>query len=200
MPLRLSNKEVNSITQQVVRDRPFTAYLKKQLQREFEEIYHQFLSDFNGHTVTKEIEGGSRSPNISGTLGGVGNLFTYIGFDSGSQPIARLREVLETYHIRYNIQKNSVQIILEIPTKEQVFIATPMPWAMGRSWARGIERGISGFGEYLVKNTPLARSKSGFAIQADNKIRAGRFSNTSYMSALLNDYYKKIQKLENKTL
>ena len=200
MPLKISNKELKNITSQVVRDKSFMNYLKNQLRDEFEDIHEQFLNEFDSHPVTKEIKAGPRSTNISGTLNGVGNLFTYIGFTAGSDPITRLRQVLETYHVRYNIQRDFIQIIIEVPTKEQIFVATPLPWAMGRSWARGIERGISGFGGYVVKNTTMARSKSGYAIQADNKIRGGRFSNTSYMSALLNNYYKKIQKLENKTL
>ncbi len=92
-----------------------------------------------------------------------------------------------------------MSIQIEVPTKQEVFGATPMPWATGRSWARGIERGISGLGQYLVKSSRIAKSKSGFAIQTDAPVRGGRFSNTSYMSALLNDYYKEIQKLEKKT-
>tara|TARA_Y100000356_G_C11227600_1_gene272927 strand:+ start:183 stop:785 length:603 start_codon:yes stop_codon:yes gene_type:complete len=195
-----SNKSRKNMAQQIMREKTVLDYLKKQLDREFKDIYGQFINNFNSHPVTREIEGGPRSTNLSGTLGGVGNLFTYIGFSAGSDPIKPLRQLLETYDIRYNIQRDRIQIIIEVATKEQVFLATPLPWAMGRSWARGIERGISGFGEYLVKNTRMSRSKSGFAIQADNKIRGGRFSNTSYMSALLNDYYKKIQQLQNKTL
>ena len=92
-----------------------------------------------------------------------------------------------------------MSIQIEVPTKDQIFVATPLPWATGRSWARGIERGISGLGRYLVKNSRIAKSKSGFAIQTDAPVRGGRFSNTAYMSALLNSYYKEIQKLEKKT-
>ena len=195
----LSTQDRRKINQQAFRDKSVTVYLKSQLEDHFKDIYKEFITSFNAHPVTQEIEGGARSTNISGTLGGVGNLFTYIGFDSGSNPIKPLRNLLETYDIRYNITRDRIQITIEVPTKEEVFLATPLPWAMGRSWARGIERGISGFGEYLVKNTRLARSKSGFAIQTDSKIRGGRFSNTSYMSTLLNNYYKKIKQLENKT-
>ena len=74
-----------------------------------------------------------------------------------------------------------------------------MPWATGRSWARGIERGISGLGRYLVSSKNIAKSRSGKAIEVKGRVRGGRFSNTSYLSTLLNDYYKKIQQLEKKT-
>ena len=45
--------------------------------REVEKI---LMKEFEEHTVTKEIEEGAGASNISSTLGGYGNLFTYIGF------------------------------------------------------------------------------------------------------------------------
>jgi hypothetical protein len=146
-----------------------------------------------------EIEGGPSASNGSRTLGGIGNLYTFIGFQAGSHPIKALRKSLEKYSIRYNNLRGGLRAVIEVPTKEDVFTVTPMPWAMGRSWARGIERGISGLGQYLVKSSSIPQSRSGRAIEVKGKIRSGKFSNVSYMSALLNDYYKAIKKLENKT-
>ena len=130
---------------------------------------------------------------------GIGNLFTYIGFQSGSDPIRLLRKLLKTYEIQYHSRKNYLYVKVEVPTKEEVFAVTPMPWATGRSWARGIERGISGLGQYLVKSNRMGRSRSGYAIETQTRIRGGRFSNRSYISSLLKDYYKNIKKLEKKT-
>ena len=109
------------------------------------------------------------------------------------------QNLLRNYEIQYHPRAESLRVNINVPTKEKVFAATPLPWASGRSWARGIERGISGLGQYLVKTDKIRQSKSGRAIQVKGRIRGGKFSNTPYMSALLNDYYKKIQKLENKT-
>jgi|TARA_R110000824_G_scaffold292245_1_gene480633 hypothetical protein len=195
----LSNRDLQNVQKQIVRENSFKQEVKKAIKKEFEDIHKQFLDSFDSHPVTQEIKGGSSSANISKTLGGVGNLFTYIGFESGSDPIKKLRELLDTYEIQYHRRKTHIYTKIEVPTKEEVFAVTPMPWATGRSWARGIERGISGLGQYLVKSNRIRKSKSGHAIQIKGRVRGGRFSNRSYISSLLNDYYKNIKKLEKKT-
>lgn len=57
----------------------------KQMQREafstvqarINEARRELINDFESHPVTREIEGGTESSNLSGTLGGYGNLFTF---------------------------------------------------------------------------------------------------------------------------
>ena len=196
----ISAKNRKKIQSQIVRETAFKKEVQRIVKKEFSQIHKEFLATFDNHPVTLEIKSGPRASNISRTLSGVGNLFTYLGFNEGSDPIKPLRELLKTYEIKYHPQRQSIRVNIDVPSKEKVFAETPLPWATGRSWARGIERGISGLGQYLVKSDKIRESKSGHAIQiSKGKIRGGRFSNTQYMSALLNDYYKKIQKIENKT-
>ena len=52
------------------------------------------LSEFNSHAVTKEIDAGASSSNVSGTLGGYGNLFSFIGFLDGSNPTQAVRDLI----------------------------------------------------------------------------------------------------------
>ena len=66
-----------------------------------------------------------------------------------------------------------------------------MPWASGRSWAKGIEQGISGFGKYLRKESSSGRSGGG--VQADTGVRSGGFKNTTYLSGILNNLTKNIK-------
>tara|TARA_R110002110_G_scaffold166220_1_gene366816 strand:- start:5 stop:568 length:564 start_codon:yes stop_codon:yes gene_type:complete len=185
--------------QQAAKEKIFLKEIKISIKNKVVDAHEEFLKKFNSHPVTTEIEGGPSASNMSRTLGGVGNLYTYIGFPSGSSPIRPLRILLEKYKIRYHHTKQGIRITVELPTKEEAFQVTPMPWATGRSWARGIERGISGLGRYLVSSRNIAKSRSGKAIEVKGRVRGGRFSNTSYLSTLLNDYYKKIQQLERKT-
>ena len=79
-----------------------------------------------------------------------------------------------------------------MPTKEQIFAVTPLPYIGGRSWAEGIERGISGLGFLLRKNA----GRSGAAIQTRVKVRKGRFQNVPYISSFLNKYIKKFKELK----
>ena len=70
-----------------------------------------------------------------------------------------------------------------------------MPWATGRSWAKGIETGISGLGYYLLKNTDSSRS--GLGIQWPRKVRKkSKFKNTQYISALIKKYEKEFKNLQ----
>ena len=156
------------------------------------------IAEFLNHSVTQEIMGGPSSSNISGTLDGVTNLFAFIGFDRGDSPIAPILSLLEATNIQYEseIKRRPTGIgnrfRVTLPTAEEIFQVTPLPWALGRSWAQGIERGISGLGYLLRKN----KGRSGAAIQSRVKIRGGGFSNTPYISALIKKYTQRFQQLK----
>ena len=153
------------------------------------------IKEFENHLVTKEIESGPEGYNQSGTLNGYGNLFSFIGFEEGMNPIepvrAILNKALNVRSIPSSHKSMMVKFIIELPSKEEVFAASPNPWAIGRSWAKGIEQGMSGFGEYL--NTMSFKSRSGEGIQAQKKIRSGGFSNTKYLSDIINNLEKNIR-------
>jgi hypothetical protein len=63
---------------------------EKEAKRKFKEIKAEMIKEFLSHPVTQEIMGGPTASNISGTLGGVTNLFAFIGFEcrrTTSQPL-----------------------------------------------------------------------------------------------------------------
>ena len=74
--------------------------------------------------------------------------------------------------------------MIDLPSKEEIAKASPVPWAAARSWVIGIEQGLSGLGQYLVK--PGA-GRSGNAIEVRGTLRGGKFKNTKYISAILNN-------------
>ena len=147
------------------------------------------LAEFDAHPITKEIKGGPRATNSSGTLGGVGNLFSYIGFNQGQKPTREVREILESSTKLIGLKKTGkgemgFQIMIDLPSKEEIAKASPVPWAAARSWVIGVEQGLSGLGQYLVK--PGA-GRSGNAIEVRGTLRGGKFKNTKYISAILNN-------------
>lgn len=157
--------------------------------------HQEMIQNFENHPITQEIDGGSEAQNSSGTLGGYGNLFSFIGFEEGMDPIEPIRNILrKTLEVR-SVPKSHQSIIMnfliEIPDKEKIFQSSPMPWANGRSWAEGIEKGISGLGQYL--NTDTSSSRSGKGIQVKHDVRGGGFRNTKYLSSILNDLKKRIK-------
>lgn len=174
------------------------------LRKDFEKIANenfltlkrQMIEEFLSHPITQEIMNGPSSSNSSGTLGGKGNLFSFIGFNDSDKPIQPILEILEKMTLIFDTEiKSGVQFSINIPTAQEIFDATPMPWAAGRSWAKGIESGISGLGFYLYQKRK--QSRSGEAIQTSVKINSGiKFSNTRYISFLLAEYRIKFSKLK----
>jgi hypothetical protein len=152
------------------------------------------LEEFRNHPITVEIKAGPDAQNTSGTLNGYGNLFSFIGFDEGDNPTDPIEGLLSLSRIEYSREtKEGFLMKIYLPSKQEIFLETPMPWAKGRSWAEGIEKGISGFGRYLNKDS--INSRSGTGIEVDSVIRKGKFSNVPYISALLNKYNQRFQEI-----
>ena len=169
----------------------------------FEKIKKEMIKEFLDHPVTKEIKDGPQAQNISNTLGGYGNLFSYIGFYDGEDPIEPILEEFQKSSIVFSrlIDGGAVWNIY-IPAKQDIWEVTPMPWAEGRSWAKGIETGISGLGEYFYTlRGGLQNSRSETAIQLKSKLRGkNRFKNVKYISDLLNRYEKRFAQLDESSI
>lgn len=158
--------------------------------KKIEKMKKAMISDFLNLPVTREILAGPKSTNTSGTLGGYGNLFSFIGFSEGDKPIEPIVQLLSQTNFRVSrfSPNGTAKLIIELPSKDQIFKATPLPWGAGISWAKRIEVGMSGLGMYL--NTQSDKSRSSTGVQANKKIRTGKFSNRPYVSAFLNKWQK----------
>jgi hypothetical protein len=187
--------EIANVLKQLTKDPFIINYVNSVIRDNFDEIKNDILAQFNTHPVTLELEGGINSSNISGTLSGVTNLYSFIGFENGEKPTEPIREMLHksSFAIKNISATGIITINFDIPSAESIFKVTPMPWAEGRSWAKGIETGISGLGYYLKINK---NSRSGLGIQSQKQVRSARFNNTKYISALINDFNVKIKGLE----
>jgi hypothetical protein len=182
---------------QTLKSKKFMQGLKPNFKRIFmshaNKIIREMIKEFDNHPITIEIESGPRSSNMSGTLSGSGNLFSFIGFDEGTDPIKGLRGLLKTSRVEFlGVNAGTIDFKIYFPENEEIYALTPMPWAKGRSWVRGIERGMSGLGQYLYSNKNLETSRSGSAIQINSKIKGGTFKNTSYISGIRRNFYKQV--------
>lgn len=176
--------------------RVLKAQLYKSIQKEFDTIKGQMIRDFLSLPVTQEIMAGPGSVNISGTLSGEGNLFGFIGFEQSDNPIAPILDLLESSSIIIR-EGSDYLVTITIPSAASIFNATPMPWATGRSWAKGIESGISGLGFYINKSG-VGRSTAGF--QSSKKFRAGAFTRVQYISAFIRKYVKLFSSIKSSKL
>lgn len=195
------------IKRRIIESKPVTFAVRKaieiRLRPLFNQIRQEMLDEFNNHPITEEINMGPKLGWSSPFLGGYGDLFSFIGFDKNdnpTEPIVKLIKGLRFYTVFSKGFDHKFEVRF-FPTMGDVEEVTPMPWASGRSWAKGIESGISGLGQYLNIEHPVSRSSAG--IQAKNKdggpkkIRGGQFRPTKYMSEILNKYRAKFLGISN---
>ena len=159
----------------------------------------QLQDDFESHPVTQEIDGGPSpaNPNISQTLGGEGNLFSFLGFHDSDNPLAPIREIIANdvkiaVGVRRNYDRGSVKFrfSLRVPTTS-IREASPMTWESGQSWTDAIERGTSGFSHYLWKKFIVA-SRSGYGIQSKYTVRDGEFKPRPYLTEIFNNFVNRM--------
>lgn len=171
--------------------------IEGQVQRRLSNLERQMIAEIKNHIISQEIIGGSRdpenAPNLSGTLGGYGNLWAFIGFYEGDDPIASVVGSIEGRFRVSSVRREGgvVKVEGEKATIEEVYENTPMPWASGRSWAESIHQGISGFGRYL--STDSERSRSGGGLEVPNTIRGGKYRNVPYLAPIFKRAQEKLQ-------
>ena len=173
-----------------------TALVEKEVIKARDEM----IDEFDDHVITREIKDGPHAQNISNTIAGVrGNLFSFIRFESDTEPTEIVRNALVELSRLSKAPKSRVigkRIVftfqMHVPTMEKLETLTPMPWEPG-SWLRAIERGISGLGYYLYSlRRQFEGSRSGSAIQLKRQLRAAQYKNISYVSGILRNFYKKL--------
>lgn len=196
-------REVNKIV--FSKDLETLAY--QRAEKIFEKLKARALREFNTHKITREIESGPFGENISGTIQGGNansNLFSFIGFPASSDPTNVIREYLQ-FNITLSKKpeskkiKNGIQYTFDVegPQMSELEALTPMPWEQGRSWIRGIERGISGIGFYLSGNYKVPEpSRSGGGIQVKNKVNQAIFIRSKYISEILKNLRERLKKGE----
>ena len=165
----------------------------------FNKAKEDLLSEFENHPVTREIAGGVDASNLTKTITGQGNLFTFIGFNEGYDPIAPVYTLL---NLGTSLRKSGARVvrrgknayvyhIINMPSQRQLISVSPMPWEPG-SWLFKIERGISGLGYYIYKNY-IRASRSGRGIQSEYKVANSIFNRTKYMTTILNNFQKRVK-------
>lgn len=166
-------------------------------EKKFEKAKSEMIAEFDNHPVTQEIKAGPNGENISNSLGGRGNLFSFIGFPEGEDPTAVVREHLEERtRLRkipsFNERTKTFIFKVETPSLEGIEKKTPFPWEP-RSWVRGIESGISGLGHYISsKIRQFNGSRSGTAIQSEKQISKIGYKAVKYMSEIIRNFRKKL--------
>lgn len=199
MKVKLNQAKLN---QAILKNPKIAKYLQDQVydlvQEYTEKNKQEMLNTFDNHPVTKEIDNGPEATNISNTLAGDGNLFSFIGFNEADNPTEVIRDILSSSvkvddraKITADSKRIKINFPISAPTLSEIESQTPMPFEAGRSWVRGIEKGISGFSNYVFRKF-IKGSRSSTGVQTESEVRTGSFKPTSYMKDILNKFYSKI--------
>lgn len=163
----------------------------------FKRAKDAMLRQFNEHPITAEIDAGPNGVNLSNTLDGYGNLFSFIGFFSDAQPTEELKRLLETrVTFRPTVFRNgSFYFRITYPSRDEIENVTKMPWEQGNSWAYEVESGISGLSNYMFKRWDAGRSGRGIQLPFENQEDLN-FTPRPYISEILADFRDRINNAE----
>jgi hypothetical protein len=180
------------IQKEIFNNRAVKKMVRDIVQKEVEKEKALFQKDFESHPVTQELDGGENASNISGTLGGYGNLFSFLGFNQGANPTAPVKFLIQRITLDRNIQAtgNGFKVRVNVPSKDDFGAVSRLPFEGGRSWLLDIERGISGLGAYLYGR--FASSRSGTGIQSKYNYANKRFRNVKYFSGMYTKFLRRL--------
>jgi hypothetical protein len=189
----MGNINLSSIKSKVLASKKMEEAADNFIKKKLQESKAVFIENFDNHPVTQELEGKESSTNLSNTLNGKGNLFTFIGFPKGSEPIEDLRNlIMNQFSYKRNKDTKAIKYSISYPSLDKIKKSTPMPWENGRSWVEGIEKGISGLSYYLFKKS--ISSRSGGGLQSKNEISAASFKRIKFLSEIIEKFKKDINK------
>lgn len=169
------------------------------VQEKIDDAQKEMVQEFESHPISLEISAGNSASNTSGVLGGYGNLFSFIGFESGENQISELSNILRRkipFRIRRINNRGAYSVVIQAPSKQELEATAQVSWMGGRSWLDGIERGIAGLNRYLYDPSySLKDSRSGTGSQVQNDIRGVKQTRTSYVSKILTNFKNRLNRL-----
>ena len=184
--------------------------IEKAVKKQFNQEKQNNLLEFDSHDVTQELAEPEKG-NISNTLGGYGDLFGFIGFEAGSDPVLPVKLALES-KIKFKStnlsiiyprnargqfatgkRTKNIKIIFQVPDLNDFDKAAKFEgWNGGRNWVKGIERGISGVSYYA--DYPRGRSERGLQLRGQIKNsasdRPSGFKTRPYINEIIENFKK----------
>ena len=156
------------------------------------------LKEFLNHSITVELKNGPNSENISNTLGGEGNLFSFLGFFYNTNPTLSLENLFNNLSIRKTTRRgNVIYYSINLPTNSEIANSTKMDWGSGTSWAYAVENGNfngdAALSHYIYKTWIKGRSKTGIQVKQNYSER--NFSPKPYISEILENFQKRMNNI-----
>jgi len=194
-------------------------FIQKQIENliknNFESQKIEMIQGFLKDKISQEIASPDLG-NISGTLGGYGDLFGFIGFFEGSSPIEEVSKILfsttqlKSIRIERIFNRDAKGRFTTGRTYRNINISFSVPDLddfdetsrsvvrdySGRNWIKGVEKGISGFNRYA--NYPRGESRRGVELDgviknpSVSRPRLSNYKPRGYVTPLIKEFIKKI--------
>lgn len=176
---------VNQILRKVMRAPRVRKTALFLVQKEADKTRRKLLTYFNNHYITRKLEEGPDPDEQK-------NLYGFIGFYEGTDPIGPIRTLLENSFKAIkrpsSFTTKSWTYRVRIPSEEKLKAISPLPW-LSESWLEAVEKGIPGLVQYLNKKA----GNSGAGVQVDSPIksRKAEFEPRPYLLAKLKEIRSK---------
>ena len=179
-------------------DRRIKAAIDKFAKKIFLRAHDSLMKDFDQHPITKELKEGPTGANISGTLGGYGNLFAFLGFFDDQKPTEELETMLNRATLERTIRRgNHVYYRVNMPDKSEIESATQLNWGSGTSWAYAVETGNfdgnASLSHFIYKSWDGSRSEEG--LQVEGEYREEEFKEMPYITKILDNFRNRINQV-----
>lgn len=165
---------------------------------------NDMVQTFESHPVTNELAGGAdySGPSLIRyhSADHKANLYSFIGFPEGTDPLDVLRKLLKfPIEVRVSTRvKNTYYFTVLAPTGEDIEQATPMPseyLSGGFSWARGIEDGdLLGIGNFLSIKASASRSGGGIQVKVNEPLDS-EVSQSPFITDILEAFRRRIEQI-----
>lgn len=199
----INQKQVNLEFQKQFWSKPAGQNLAKgQAQVRVNNAHKKLKALYETHPVTLELRAGADSDKPStyinyGGSRGQGNLFTFLGFYAGSDPLSSLDNMMYRKIIvpSSSPKKLAYNFTIRIPTIEEAEDRTQnLPWT-DASWVQLIEGGLpNNIMHYVVFPEGSNSSRSTKALQIEGMDLSSDFGPVSYISELVNKFNEELSK------
>lgn len=190
--------------------------LQKELEAEVRKNFiiekQKLINDFKNHEISKEVRKPDRS-KASPLLGSYkqGNLFGFIGFNEGADPITpvveeinriiKIKAIIFERSINRDVlgrfatgKQRKVRAVFDVPDLNDFKNASKqvVPATSTFNWVKSIERGtISGYKRFLGWSNKRSRGRSGEGVITKTNLRSGNFRHRpGYVTGLINSFVK----------
>lgn len=182
------NIKITGINDTLSKDRSFRKLVNKVAEDTLKEKLGTLTQQIENHPVSKELRAGVTASNTSGTLGGYGNLYTFLGGFEGDVVSRIVSNILVKAQLgRERVYNNEARKEI-LFTKELNVPLESIDETLtfeNRGVIDAVENGVGNFSHFVYSRKRLKESRTGHGLQSEKSVRTQQFVPTEWIGSLL---------------